>query len=180
MSTQTMFEYKVRDKHGQLQEGKVEGSSQAAVSAKLIEMGATPLSIEELAGGGMQREVKIGLPKRVKLKDVSIFARQFATMISAGLTMIRSLTILSEQTENDALRKIIRTVKTDVEQGKSLSEALSRHQKVFPPLMVNMTRAGELGGFLDKTMLQIAENYEAEVRLKGKVKFGAAITAKQC
>ncbi|MGV8847743.1 type II secretion system F family protein [Tessaracoccus sp.] len=168
--TTTMFEYKVRDASGNLQEGKVEGSSDSAVSAKLREMGYTPLEITESGGAGMRRELKIGLPKRVKIKDVAIFSRQFATMIAAGLSMIRSLTILSEQTENEALRKIVRAVKTDVEQGKSLSEAMSRHQKVFPPLMVNMTKAGEVGGFLEKTMLQIAENYEAEVRLKGKVK----------
>ena len=168
--TTTKYEYKVRDSQGRLQEGKVEGSSDAAVADKLREMGYTPLDIRETAGGGIRREVKIGMPQRVKLKDVAIFSRQFATMISAGLSMIRSLSILSEQTENEALRKIIRAVKTDVEQGKDLSEAMSRHQKVFPPLMVNMTKAGEVGGFLDTTMLQIAENYEAEVKLKGKVK----------
>ena len=169
MTTTTTYEYKVRDSLGQLKEGKVEGNSDAAVADKLREMGYTPLEVRE-KGGGVRREVKIGLPKRVKIKDVAIFSRQFATMISAGLSMIRSLSILSEQTENEALRKIIRLVKTDVEQGKDLSEAMSRHQKVFPPLMVNMTRAGEVGGFLDTTMLQIAENYEAEVKLKGKVK----------
>ena len=170
MTETTKYEYKVRDRQGNLKEGKVEGHSEPGVADKLREMGYTPLEIREQAAGGMGRELKIGLPKRVKIKDVAIFSRQFATMISAGLSMIRSLTILSEQTDNEALRKIIRIVKTDVEQGKSLSEALGRHQKVFPPLMVNMTKAGELGGFLEKTMLQIAENYEAEVKLKGKVK----------
>jgi len=170
MSETTTYEYKVKDHLGKLQSGKVQGSSDTAVAEKLREMGYTPLDIREQASGGMRRELKIGLPKRVKIKDVAIFARQFATMIGAGLSMTRSLTILSEQTENEALRKIVRTVKAEVEGGKSLSEALSAHQKVFPPLMVNMTRAGEVGGFLDTTMLQIAANYESEVRLKGKVK----------
>ena len=110
--TTTKYEYKVRDSQGRLQEGKVEGSSDAAVADKLREMGYTPLDIRETAGGGIRREVKIGMPQRVKLKDVAIFSRQFATMISAGLSMIRSLSILSEQTENEALRKIIRAVKT--------------------------------------------------------------------
>jgi len=144
MTSTTTYEYKVRDSLGQLQEGKVEGSSDAAVADKLREMGYTPLEVRERSGG-VRRELKIGLPKRVKIKDVAIFSRQFATMISAGLSMIRSLSILAEQTENEALRKIIRMVKTDVEHGKDLSEAMSRHQKVFPPLMVNMTRAGEVG-----------------------------------
>src|SRR5207342_2951137 len=80
------------------------------------------------------------------------------------------LTILSEQTENKELGRVLGLVRSDVEAGQSLSSALARHPKVFPPLMVNMCRAGEVGGFLDAVLLQIAENYEAEVKLRGKIK----------
>jgi type IV pilus assembly protein PilC len=122
----------------------------------------------------MQREISFGRKKRIKLKDLAVFARQFATMIDAGLTMLRALTILAEQSENPELRRILRGVKQDVEAGLSLSAAFGKTPEVFPALMVNMTRAGEAGGFLDVTMRQIADNFEAEVKLRGKIK--AAMT----
>ena len=117
--------------------------------------------------------MEIKLPKlgaTVKLKDLAIFSRQFATMINSGLSLLRSLTILEEQTANKDLAKTLTEVRQDVETGPALSDALAKHPKIFPPLMINMTRAGEVGGFLDSVMLQIAENYEAEVKLRGKVK----------
>ncbi len=121
----------------------------------------------------MQREITFGRKKKIKLKDLAVFCRQFATMIDAGLTMLRGLTILADQSDNPELRRVLREVKGDVEAGLSLSAAFAKHD-VFPPLMVNMTRAGEAGGFLDTTMRQIADNYEAEVKLRGKIK--AALT----
>ena len=133
MTTHDTYEYKVRDARGSYQEGKVEGSSDAAVADKLREMGYTPLEVRVKSSGGCRASSRSACPKRVKIKDVAIFSRQFATMIGAGLSMIRSLTILSEQTENEALRKVIRAVKSDVEQGKDLSDAMARHPKVFRP-----------------------------------------------
>lgn len=171
--TATQYAYKVRDNRGKFVEGKVEAASEAAVADKLRAMGYVPLEVRA-ANSGMQREIKIGGPKRVKLKDLSVFSRQFATMIDAGLTMLRSLTILSEQVENPELRRILRLVKQDVEAGLSLSAAFGKHPRVFPPLMVNMTKAGEAGGFLDVSMRQIADNFEAEVKLRSKIK--AAMT----
>jgi type IV pilus assembly protein PilC len=103
-----------------------------------------------------------------------VFSRQFATMINSGLSLLRALNILTEQTENPELARVLGEVRNDIETGSALSVAMAKHPKVFPPLMVNMTKAGEVGGFLDSVMLQIAENYEAEVKLRGKVK--AAMT----
>ena len=97
-------------------------------------------------------------------------ARQLATMILSGLSLIRALTILSEQTESAPLKKVLSVVRADVETGSSLSDAMSQHPMVFPPLMLNMVRAGEIGGFLDQTLVNIAENLEAEVKLKAKIK----------
>jgi len=91
-------------------------------------------------------------------------------MINSGLSLLRSLTILTEQTENKKLAGIISEVRNDIETGSSLSVAMAKHRDVFPPLMVNMCKAGEVGGFLDSVLLQIANNYEAEVRLKSKIK----------
>lgn len=171
MTTQ-QYSYKVRGPGGKLVEGKVEATSEAAVAEKLRGMGYIPLDVRP-ANAGMQKEISLGRKKRVKMKDLAIFARQFATMIDAGLTMLRGLTILAEQSDNPELRRILRTVKQDIEAGMSLSAAFAKDD-TFPPLMVNMTRAGEAGGFLDVTMRQIADNFEAEVRLRGKIK--AALT----
>lgn len=166
----TTFEYQVRDKTGKIVSGTLEAESQAAVAQKLSSMGYATVSIAE-AGGGMKKELSIpGFGGKVKLKDLAIMARQFATMINSGLSLLRSLNILSEQTPNKVLAKVLSEVRNDVETGNPLSGALAAHPKIFPPLMVNMVRAGEVGGFLDGVLIQIAENYEAEVRLKGKIK----------
>jgi type IV pilus assembly protein PilC len=173
MSTATaQYAYKVRDAQGRLSEGKVEAASEAAVADKLRSMGFVPLEVKQ-ANVGMQREISFG-KKRVKTKDLAVFSRQFATMIDAGLTLIRALNIMAEQAENPELRRILRGVKQDVESGLSLSASFAKTPEVFPPLMINMTRAGEAGGFLDAAMRQVADNFEAEVKLRGKIK--AALT----
>lgn len=173
MAAATQYAYKVRDAQGRFSEGKVEAVSEAAVADRLRAMGYVPLQVRP-ANVGMQREIHLGFKKRVKPKDLAVFARQFATMIDAGLTMLRALTIMSEQVENPELRKVLRSVKQDIETGNSLSSAFGQWPQVFPPLMVSMTRAGEVGGFLDVTMRQIADNVEAEVKLRSKIK--AALT----
>ena len=172
-STATQYAYKVRDASGKFTEGKVEAVSEAAVAEKLMAMGYVPLEVKP-ANAGMQREINIGPKKRVKTKDLAVFSRQFATMIDAGLTMIRALSIMADQSDNPELRRILRSVKQDVEAGLSLSASFAKFPETFPPLMINMTKAGEAGGFLDGAMRQIADNFEAEVRLRGKIK--AALT----
>ncbi len=119
MSTTTsQYAYKVRDAQGKLSEGKVEAASEAAVADKLRAMGYVPLEVKQ-ANVGMQREISFSVKKRVKIKDLAIFSRQFATMIDAGLTLIRALGILAEQSENEAMRTVLRAVKQDVEAGMS-------------------------------------------------------------
>src|SRR3954452_7329245 len=171
MATAT-FEYKVRDRAGKLTSGKLDAESQSQVATKLKSMGYAPVSIKE-ANGGMSKEISIpgfSKKKKVKLKDLAVFSRQFATMINAGLSLLRALNILVEQTENKELTRVLGEVRNDIETGNSLSSGMAKHPDVFPPLMVNMCKAGEVGGFLDAVMLQIAANYEAETKLRGKVK----------
>jgi type IV pilus assembly protein PilC len=164
------FQYSVRDRTGKLVTGKIDADSPGAVASKLKSMGYAPVSITQ-ANAGMSRE--INMPKlgaKVKLKDLAVFSRQFATMINSGLSLLRALSILEEQSENKELSKVLTLVRQDVETGQSLSSALAQHPDIFPPLMVNMIKAGEVGGFLDSVMLQIAENYETETKLRGKIK----------
>ncbi len=182
----TTFKYSVRDRAGKLVSGTLAADSQAAVVTRLRSMGYAPVSITQ-ANAGMQKEIKLpGFGGKVKLKDLAVFSRQFATMINSGLSMLRALSILADQTESPELKRIVGEVRNDVEVGTSLSSAMAKHPKAFPPLMVNMCKAGEVGGFLDQVLLQIAENYEAEVKLRGKVKsamtypvavFGIAVLA---
>jgi len=172
MSATATFEYKVRDRSGKLTTGKIDAESQTQVAAKLKQMGYAPLSITQ-SNAGMNKELSIpgfSGKKKVKLKDLAVFSRQFATMINSGLSLLRALTILTEQTENKELARVIGEVRNDIEAGNSLSSAMAKYPETFPALMVNMCRAGEVGGFLDQVLLQIATNYEAEVKLRGKVK----------
>jgi type IV pilus assembly protein PilC len=106
----------------------------------------------------------------VKPKDITIFARQFSTMINAGLSLTKCLSILSAQTESAGLRNVISQIGKDVESGQSLSDSLGKHPKVFPPIFVNMVRAGETGGVLDEVLNRVADHFESEQKLKGKIK----------
>ncbi|WP_174442334.1 type II secretion system F family protein [Demequina gelatinilytica] len=165
------FDYAVRDTHGKIQKGTIEAPSEGAVAHRLKEMGLAPVSITEVKTGGLQAEIKIpGLSDRIKLKDVAVMSRQLATMIASGLSLLRALSILAEQTENPALARVLQEVRNDVEAGSSFSASLSKHDNAFPPLMVNMVRAGEVGGFLDDVLESVAANFESEVKLRGKVK----------
>ena len=173
MATAT-FEYSVRDKAGKLVTGTLDAESQAQVAQRLKQMGYAPVNIRK-TGAGLKTEIRLpGSSPKVKLKDLAVMSRQFATMINSGLSLLRALTILSEQTENKALAGVLAEVRNEVETGSSLSAGLGKHPKVFPPLMINMVKAGEVGGFLDAVLLQLAANYEAEVKLRGKIK--AAMT----
>jgi type IV pilus assembly protein PilC len=170
MATKT-YEYAVRDSQGKIQKARIEAPNEAAVSQRLRGMGLAPVSIEEVKTSALQKDLSIpGFSDRIALKDVAIMARQMATMIQSGLSLLRALTILSDQTENKALARKIQDVRSDVETGVALSAALSKHPETFPPIMINMVRAGEVGGFLDNVLVSIAENFEASVKLRGKVK----------
>jgi type IV pilus assembly protein PilC len=166
----TTFQYTVRDRAGKLVKGTISADNQTIVMQRLKAGGYAPVSITQ-ANSGMKKEITIpGFGKKVKLKDLSVMARQFATMVNSGLSLLRTLTILSEQTTNPELARVLSVVRNEVETGTALSAALAKHPRVFPPIMINMVRAGEVGGFLDSVMMQLATNFESEVKLRGKVK----------
>ncbi|HEX4057411.1 MAG TPA: type II secretion system F family protein [Galbitalea sp.] len=165
------YAYTGRDATGRIVKGKLEGSSESAVVARMRTMGLSPVSIsEDAAGTGLNMELNIGFKKRVKTKDLAVASRQIATMIAAGLSLLRTLTIISEQTENKRLAKAFGLIRSEVEVGTSFSDAIAKQPDIFPPLMLNLVRAGEVGGFLEGSLESIATNYEAEVKLNGKIK----------
>lgn len=165
------YVYKVRDKQGKVLEGSLEADSTTLVANKLRQMGYVPLAIDKKGGTGLKGDVKIPLlGNRIKLSDLAVFNRQFATMIDSGLSLLRALNILAEQTESAALARIIGEVRQDVEKGSSLSQAMGRHPKAFNHLYIAMVRAGEIGGNLDQTLLQLADTLEKQVGLRHKIK----------
>ena len=171
MAATRTFEYAVRDRSGKIVKGRVEATNQAAVANRLREMGLAAVSISEVTTNGLNTEINIpGLSNRISLKDLAIMARQLSTMIDSGLSLLRALSILAEQTESKPLARVVAQVRNDVEVGVAFSVALGKHPDVFPPLMVNMVKAGEVGGFLDQTLVSVADNFEAEVKLRGKIK----------
>lgn len=162
------FTYTVRDKAGKIAKGKLDGDSKEAVQAKLTQMGYIILELDQQGGLSSLNNITFGTG--IKVKDVTIFARQFSTMINAGLSLTKCLSILAGQTDNAYLRDVIQQVGKDVEAGQSLSDAMSKHGKVFPPIFVNMVRAGETGGVLDEVLNRVADHFEQEQALKGKIK----------
>jgi type IV pilus assembly protein PilC len=166
----TTYAYKVRDREGKVLGGSLEAESEDAVVARLRQLGYAPISIEAEKGAGLKSEVRLPGAGRVKLKDLAVFSRQFATMINSGLSLLRALTILGEQTSNRRLGEVITQVRAEVEKGTSLSAAMARHPRVFNRLYVAMVRAGEIGGFLDQVLVKVAETFEKEVALRGKIR----------
>lgn len=165
--------YKGRDAAGKPVRGSIDATSEQVVVSRLRGMGITPVAIKETSGGtGLNRELSFGglFDKKVGLKDLAVMSRQMSTMITAGLSLLRTLTILAEQSENPTLAKVLDQVRADVESGSSLSEAMAKHDKHFPPLMINMVRAGETGGYLEGALESVAENYEKEVELRATIK----------
>jgi type IV pilus assembly protein PilC len=162
------YQYKVRDKSGNLVTGTLVADNERLVLERLREMGYTPLEVGK-EKKGLNLEINIR-PAKIKLKEVAIFSRQFATMVNSGLPILRALSILADQTENAELARVLGVVRTDVEQGASLSGAIAKHPKVFNNLFVAMVKSGEMGGSLDSVLLRLADMIENEVKLRGKIK----------
>ena len=162
------YTYKVRDRHGTLITGEIVGESPDLVLSKLREMKYIPLDVKA-KNSGMQREFHIFKPK-VKLKELAIFSRQFATMINSGLPLLRTLAILEEQSEAKELKRVVGDMRIEVEKGSSLSTSMTKHPRAFSRLYISMVKAGETSGNLDQVMLRLADTIENEVSLRHKIK----------
>jgi type IV pilus assembly protein PilC len=164
------YNYNSIDASGRKTKGTIEAANEAAAGHLLQQRGEVPLGLS-VAGQGLNRALKIpGLGNRTKLKDLAIFARQFATMTASGMSLLRSLAILEEQTSAPTLKKALGEVRADVAGGVSLSAAMAKHDRVFPRLMIAMIRAGETGGMIDRALEQIAASLEKDTALRGKIK----------
>lgn len=163
------FAYKVRDRSGKIFTGNMEGENRSSIVSRLREMDYFITSVSEKRGSILFSK-KINLFQSIKLRDLTIFYRQFATMVNAGLTLVNSLDILIEQVENKALSNNIKVVKSDVEAGSTLADAMAKFPQVFAELYVSMVRAGEIGGVLDDILLKIADLMEKDYALRQKIK----------
>ena len=162
------YQYKVRDKSGNLITGTLVADSEMLVLQRLREQGYQPLEVGKQKKG-LNLEINLKA-KKVKLKELSVFSRQFATMINSGLPILRALSILADQSENKLMADTLNKCRLDVEQGASLSQAMGKNPKVFNNIYISMVRSGETGGSLDDTLLKLASMLEDEVRLRGKIK----------
>jgi type IV pilus assembly protein PilC len=164
------YTYKVRDKQGKVLQGSLDADSTTLVANKLRQMGYVPIAIDKKANAGLSMELKLPGAGKPKIRDIAVFSRQFAVMIDSGLSLLRALYVLEDQTENKNLAKVIGEVRQDVEKGSSLSQALARHPKVFSRLYISMVKAGETGGQLDRVLVQLADTIEKQVELRQKIK----------
>jgi len=161
------YVFKAMDLAGGKARGEVEADSKQAVSDQLKQRG---LIVLDIADKHASREIELGFLKRVKAAELAVFSRQLATMISSGMSILRSLYVLEEQTESKFLKETIVAVRKDVEAGLSLSAAMARHPKVFSPLFVAMAQAGEMGGVLESALLRVADQLEKDASLRRQIR----------
>jgi type IV pilus assembly protein PilC len=161
------FVFKTMDLAGIKARGEVDADSKQAVSDQLKARG---LIVLDIADKRASREIELGFLKSVKASELAIFARQLSTMINAGMSILRSLYVLEEQTESKFLTETIVAVRKDVEAGLPLSDSMARHPKVFNPLFVAMTQAGEMGGVLEDALMRVANQLEKDASLRRQIR----------
>ena len=169
-----VYQYVARTHQGKMVTGRTEGSDESSVARTLREQGLIPTSIE--IGSSQPKAKRRDQGKRggIKIEDIVIMSRQFATMIRAGLPLMEVLNILAEQSEKRKLKKVLSQVERDVETGSSLTEAIEKHPSVFNMFFVSMVKAGEAAGMLDTILDQIASYMEKIASMQRKIK--AAVT----
>jgi type IV pilus assembly protein PilC len=161
------YVFKAMDVAGVKARGEVEADSKQAVADQLKARGMIVL---EIADKHASREIQLSFMQRVKAQELAVFSRQLATMITSGMSILRALYVLEEQTESKFLKETIIAVRKDVEAGLSLSDAMIRHPKVFSNLFVAMTRAGEAGGVLESSLLRVADQLEKDASLRRMIR----------
>lgn len=165
------FNYKAKDRKGAVINGVLEAETRSAASLRLQSMGYFP--IEVLGGKSDKKDAlggMLGSGPRVRIEDLSNFYRQMADLIGAGVPLVKALSIVKSQTENESLIRVLSQVNADVQGGETFAGALDKHPKVFSRLVVALVRAGETGGMLDQTLARVADFAESQDELRGKIK----------
>ena len=163
------FAFKALDLAGTSTRGEIEADDKQAVASQLRAKGLIVLDIEEKKGSADVGDM-LARFKRVKSQDLTIATRQLSTMVSSGMSLLRALYVLEEQTKSDKLREALAQVRKDVEAGISLSDALRKHPDIFNDLYIAMVEAGETGGILESTLLRVADQLEKDDSLRRQVK----------
>ncbi len=162
------YAFKALDVAGLPQRGEIDADDKQVVASQLRSRGLVVLDIEEQkpanAGDILARF------KKVKAEELTIATRQLSTMVNSGMSLLRSLYVIEEQTENDKLRDIFVSVRKDVEAGLALSDSLRKHPDMYNELYVAMVQAGETGGILDSTLLRVADQLEKDAALRRQIK----------
>ncbi len=161
------YVFKALDPAGGKSRGEVDADSKQAVADQLKARG---LIVLEIADKRSSREIQLSFLTGVKATELAIFARQLSTMISSGMSILRALYVLEEQTEDKFLKETIVAVRKNVETGASLSDSMARHPKVFNPLFVAMTQAGETGGVLEDALVRVADQLQKDAALRRQIK----------
>ncbi|MGE3153940.1 MAG: type II secretion system F family protein [Nitrospiraceae bacterium] len=162
------FAYVGKTRQGAVKKGELTAKTRDEAVDQLRKQNVIVTSLEERQGGEGLRKLSLG--SGIKDKDIVVFTRQFGTMINAGLPLVQCLDILGTQSENKVLGRAVTEVKTSVESGSTLADALRKHPKVFDELYVNMIHAGEVGGLLDTILGRLAKHIEKAMKLKGQIK----------
>lgn len=160
------FKYAGRDRKGARQ-GTINAVSKREALLKLKEDGVRVVDITEVPETLLTKDITIGNP--VKLEHFVIYIRQFATLLKAGVTVVDATSILASQTESKHLQKALIAVESELREGHPLSQAVTKHKKIFVPMFVNMIRAGEVGGNLDETLERLADHFEKQHHTKQKI-----------
>ncbi|KPD01584.1 Type II secretion system protein F [Geobacillus sp. BCO2] len=163
----TQFKYEGRNQSGRKQTGVITANSRREAVMKLRDKGIRPVVITEVPPSVWNKEISIG--RAVKLQHFVVFLRQFATLVRAGVTIVDSIRILAEQTESKALARSLADMELLLREGNALSVAAAKYPRVFPPLFVNMVRAGEASGTLDETLDRLADHFEKVHRTRQKI-----------
>ncbi len=169
-----IFVYEAKDANGNLKRDRIEAPNLKVATQKLQDNRYIVINITEKKDVAKSKGGALSIFNKVDEQALTVFSRQFSTMINAGLAMVRCLDILGEQTEDRRLQQVLIQVRQDVEGGSTLSNALAKHQTVFSPLYISMVKAGEMGGVLDEVLDRLAGFMEKDYSLKKKVK--AALT----
>jgi len=165
------FVYRAVDPNGKEIRGDIKAENEVAASQQLKAEGLMPLEIKKATI--MTKGIEISFGNLTSPRDLSVFSRQIVSMLNAGITILDALAMLGEQAENKHMKTAVEKIQTDIKKGETLSDAMRKHPKVFPSIMVSMVAAGEASGRLETAFERMAEHFEKDAKIRGMIKKSA-------